>query len=73
MARKMSQAEKQRNEFEKELKKVVILIAETVNNLPAQTLVQPFNEELAQKRILRAYDIAVMRTNLRAFESQQGV
>lgn len=65
MGKKLTLAERQRNEFEKELKKAIILIEQDV---------VPIHDSMAldlsktEKRILRAYDIAEMRVTL--YEAQ---
>lgn len=61
MSRKMTSAEFQRREFEKEIKKQLILIFQGPLAM---------TEEVALKRSMRAYNIAEMRTALR--EEQQG-
>lgn len=58
MGKKLTLAERQRNEFEKELKKQVILIAEKM----------VIDEPSVHKRVMRAYDIAEMRIAL--YEAQ---
>ena len=60
MSRRMSSSEFQRREFEKEVKKQLILVAEKM----------VIDEPSVTRRILRAYNIAEMRTALR--EEQQG-
>lgn len=61
MSRKMTSAEFMRKEFDKEVKKAMILLFNGTG---------PVNEITTEKRILRAYNIAEMRAALR--EEQQG-
>ena len=65
MSRRMSSSEFQRKEFEKELGKALTVIGHDFDLDNAY-----LNEDKAKKRILRAYNIAEMRTALR--EEQQG-
>lgn len=59
MGKKLTLAERQRNEFEKEVKKQLVMLF---------TSGEPINELTSGKRILRAYDIAEMRIAL--YEAQ---
>ena len=65
MSRRMSSSEFQRREFEKELTKVITVLAHESVDMAIN-----LDEVKTHKRILRAYNIAEMRTALR--EEQQG-
>lgn len=71
MSRKMTSAEFQRREFEKEVKKVAVLInTDAIRRSNENPGLDPVSEVTTEKRILRAYNIAEMRAALR--EEQQG-
>lgn len=58
MSRKMTSSEYMRKEFEKEVKKQVTVASE-------QQQIATACEDAIERRILRAYNIAEMRTTLR--------
>ena len=66
MSRKMTSSEFMRREFEKEVKKIVILVN--------QDLIEhrDFKEAKTERRILLAYNIAEMRTALREAQQEGG-
>ena len=64
MSRKMTSAEFQRREFEKEVKKLMTVTYEDAQKTGV------YAQAPLERRILRAYNIAEMRTALR--EEQQG-
>lgn len=61
MGKKLTLAERQRNEFEKEVKKQIIVARE-------QQQIATACDEAVLKRVMRAYDIAEMRVAL--YEAQ---